>query len=102
MTGRRGMDESPLSDFLVKMRDAHRRRLAAVSLAEKRAIEREMHALIRKAGEADGDAAPESDRPETPTVPRATRRRARPGPAKYSHDGFDHKLAQAGEREDDE
>ena len=108
MTARRGMDETPLSDFLLKMRDAHRRRLAAVTITEKRAIEREMHGLIVDAGR-DADAAtaeePAVEKGVQRRVPRATRRRAhaRPGgPSKYRRNGFDHKLAQSGEREGDD
>jgi len=107
---RRGMDESPLSEFIVKMRDAYLRRLAAVSLAEKRAIEREMQGLIRDAGR-DADAAtaaePDRDGAVEHSVPRATRRRARPGvprgrTGRRWPEGFDPKMAQAGDRSDDE
>jgi len=105
----RTLDDSPLSEFLTKMRDAHRRRVAAVDLADKRAIEREMTACMRQyLGRGAWEAAAAAEQEEAaqravPRVPRATRRRARPGvaPAKY-REGFDHKLAQAGEPQGDE
>lgn len=44
----RAVDESPLSEFIVKMRDVFRRRLEANGLGDKRALEREMEGIMRE------------------------------------------------------
>lgn len=103
------VDESPLSEFVTKMRDVFRRRLAAVEPRDQRAIEAEMQTIMRtylgrdaweavQAAERDVDAALTAA-----GVPRATRprRRVRPGPPSRYREGFDHKLAQAGDRDED-
>lgn len=102
------VDEAPLSEFVRKMRDACRRCLAASKPSDKRAIEREMADLMRKylgrnAWEAAVAAEREAERVSA-DVPRATSRRyVRPGPMpKYSSGDFDHKLAAAGDRTDDD
>jgi hypothetical protein len=100
-------DTSPISAFVGKMIDAHQRRLRATSVAEKRAIEREMEGFLAQYLESPprpSVAPPTSD--AVVDVPRATsgRRRAHVGrvPSRYAGDGFDHKLAAAGDRGDDE
>lgn len=103
----RTLDASPLSEFVTKMRDVFRRRLAAVDPRDVRAIEGEMQGLMRTylgrdAWEAAAAAAEQAAAPWGGGPCAARRRRARPGPIpKYPRDGFDHKLAQAGDREDD-
>ena len=107
MSRPRVLDASPLSEFITRMRDAHRRRVAAIDPADKRAIEREMTGLMRTylgrdAWEATLAAQRGAER--TADVPRATsrRRRVRPGPVSRYPDGFDHKLAAAGDRDRDD
>lgn len=97
------MDESPLSEFIAKMRDAHRRRLAAVALVDKRAIEREMTAFMTQyLGRNAWEAAVAAE--AAAGVPRATQRRRMrfSPPSKYAGDGIDHKLAAAGDRSEDD
>lgn len=110
MTKPRTLDASPLSEFITKMRDVHRRRLAAVSVTDKREIEREMvelmqHYLGRNAWDAAAAAEAEAKAAEPSAGRRGAyvRRRVRPGPApRYTGDGVDRKLAAAGERTDDD
>lgn len=105
MTRPRVLDESPLSAFVSQMIDAHKRRLRAETPAEKRAIEREMEAFLAQYFERDPRAVvPAVSRDTAVDVPRATaRRHVRPGPApRYASGDFDHKLAAAGDRTDDD
>lgn len=98
----RALDTSPLSEFVTLMRDVFRRRLSAVEPRDQRALEAEMKQLMcdylgRDAWEAVKAAE------QSLGLPRATRRRVRPGPPlRYAADGFDYKVASLGEREDDE
>lgn len=95
---RRGADEAPLSEFIAKMRDVFRRRLEAVDGREKRAVEREMEAIMRTyLGRSAWDASAAAEEHDVVAgVPRDTPRRRRGhGPSKYSGD-VDHKLAAAG------
>ena len=98
------VDEGPLSEFITKMRDAHRRRLAAVDLADKLAIEREMKGFMTQyLGRDAWEASVAAERAAGLNVPRATRRRGRfTAPSKYSGDRVDRKLAAAGDRERDD
>ena len=104
----RALDASLLSEFVTKMRDVFRRRLAAVDPRDAKAVELEMVALMRTYLGRDAweaTAAGERDLDDALTaagIPRATgRRRARPGPPSTYPRDFDHKLAQAGDRDED-
>lgn len=99
------LELSPISAFVAAMIDAHHRRRQATTVAEKRAIEREMEACMAQYfARTDGEEVLPADESDQVCVPRAaTRRLARPGPApKYTRDDFDPKLAAANDRNDDD
>lgn len=57
MTRRPVVDESPISEFVGKMVEAHKRRLRAQTVADKRAIEREMEGFLARYFGRDAKAA---------------------------------------------
>ena len=59
----RPVDDTPLSDFVQKMREAYLRRRVATSVAEKRAAERDIEALIRANDSQAGTASDEASVP---------------------------------------
>lgn len=70
---RRGVDESPLSEFVQKMRAVFARREAATTVPDKRSIEREMEALMRQyLGRSAWDAAAAAAAAEAADVSRDT------------------------------
>ena len=105
------VDESPISEFIAKMRECFLERLTATGDRDKRDLERKMEGIMREyLGRSAWDAAAAADE-DLRDVPRGTsrdrvchKRRVRAGRvgARRYPDGFDHKLAQAGDRSDDE
>jgi hypothetical protein len=70
----RVVDEGPLSEFVTKMKDVFRRRLAAEGVADKHALEREMKGLMQEyLGRDAWDAAAAAEE-RAAGVPRGTSR----------------------------
>lgn len=102
--------ESPKSAFVREMEAAIERRLAAVGWDNKRAVDKEIAAIVQKYLGRDAWAAMVDAERETANVPRDTtrdrichKRRVRAGRTGRRYpEGFDPKMAQAGDRGDDE
>jgi hypothetical protein len=102
MPSPRALDASPLSEFVTKMREMFRRRLAAIEPQEQHAIEHEMETLMwtclgRSAWEAAVDAEHARNVSRATSVRRRVLNRPR---SRYAADSVDRKLAAAGPDED--
>lgn len=99
------IDEAPKSDFVREMESAIARRLAAAGWPEKVAVDREIRDIIRTHLGRDAWQAMVDAEAESAAIPKAgkqwSRRRARVGKRTRYSEEFDHKLAQAGDRNDE-
>jgi hypothetical protein len=98
------VDDSTKSVFVLEMEAAIKRRLAAASWRDKSAVDREIRTIIqthlgRDAWDAMVDADPARS---VPRPPRLARKAKRDRGGRRFRRGFDHKMAQAGDRENDE
>jgi len=106
MANRGGVDETVISEFIAKMQACFEERLAVADPADKRAVERRMEGIMRdyhrrNAWDAMVDAeGAAGDVPRGTPLARRRRPRGRTSSGRYSPN-FDHKLAQAGDKDDE-
>lgn len=103
MSPRAVVDESPVSEFIAKMRACFAERLAAESREDKKAVEQRMESIMRAyLGRSSWDALEDAERSERAErqPPTTGRKLTRHAPSPYAGSGFDRKAAGAGPERD--